>query len=395
MLTLDEALTRVLSRVLPPSTETVSLRNAAGRVLAEDLIAPEDLPRFDHSAMDGYAVSSRELTSEGVFRLRVIGESRAGHTPPVLALSTTSRIFTGAPLPEGADAVVIQENVEREGDIAVIRGPVRPFDHVRRRGEDLERGHIALARGTRLKPYQLGLAAALDRAKVLVAQKPQLCIICTGDELRAAGAPAREGSLPESNSVVIAALAESVGAEVGAVELVGDDTELLAARLHDLAAKSDLVVTIGGASVGDYDRVRPALVAAGGTLDFWKVKLKPGKPLLYGQLGRALLLGLPGNPVSAQLNFTLFGLPLLRAMQGEPVHGPRTARARLAAPITQKTGRLGLYRAKLEGEAVVPHDNQASGSAVSLAHADALVMVPEDSAGYPAGTLVDIIPLSS
>jgi molybdopterin molybdotransferase len=395
MLTLDEAMERVLRRALPLPTEAVSLRNAAGRVLAEDLVVSEDLPRFDHSAMDGYAVSTRDLSGEAPFRLRVAGESRAGHPTPALEPRSACRIFTGAPLPEGADAIVIQENVEREGENALIQCRAHAGDHVRRRGEDLARGSVALRRGTRLGPYQLGLAAALDRAELEVARKPQLCILCTGDELRAPGDPARASSLPESNSVVIAALAESAGAQVHALELVGDDSAKLEQSLLRLAAQSDLLVTVGGASVGDHDLVRQALSAAGGSLDFWKVKLKPGKPLVFGSLGRALVLGLPGNPVSAQLNFTLFGLPLLRAMQGEPARGPRYARARLSSDLRQKPGRLGLYRARLDGDAVVPESNQASGSVASLSHADALVVVPAESDGYQAGTMVDIIRLAT
>jgi molybdopterin molybdotransferase len=395
MLTLDEAMERILGRALPLPTEAVSLRNAAGRVLAEDLIAPEDLPRFDHSAMDGYAVSTRDFSGEGPFRLRVAGESRAGHPTPALESRSACRIFTGAPVPEGADAVVIQENVERDGDAALLRSPVRVGDNIRRRGEDLARGSVALSRGTRLGPYQLGLAAALDRPELEVARKPQLCILCTGDELRLPGEPARPSSLPESNSVALAALAASVGAEVLSVELVGDDAEKLEQSLRRLATRSDLLVTVGGASVGDHDLVRQVLTAAGGSLDFWKVKIKPGKPLVFGQLGRTLVLGLPGNPVSAQLNFTLFGLPLLSAMQGEVARRPRYSRARLASELTQKPGRLGLYRARLDGDAVLPESNQASGSVVSLAHADALVLVPAETDGYPAGTMVDIIRLSS
>jgi molybdopterin molybdotransferase len=164
--------------------------------------------------------------------------------------------------------------------------------------------------------------------------------------------------------------------------------------LRRLATESDLLVTVGGASVGDHDLVRQALSAAGGKLDFWKVKIKPGKPVIFGELGPALVLGLPGNPVSAQLTFTLFGLPLLRAMQGQKARGPSYGRARLASALSQKPGRLGLFRARLDGELAVPESNQASGSVASLAHADALVVVPAESEGYPAGTMVDIIRLS-
>jgi molybdopterin molybdotransferase len=287
----------------------------------------------------------------------------------------------------------MQEDADRSAsDVTFARAPA-PGDHVRRRGEDLRKGAPALSRGTRLSAFELSLASALDRTELSVARRPSLGIICTGDELRAAGEPPKPGSVPESNGIAIAALARGAGAQVQPLLRNSDDVATLSENIRRLAQSLDVLVTIGGASVGDHDLALQALTAAGAVLDFWKVKIKPGKPFLLGRLGRTTILGLPGNPVSAQLTFVLFGLPLLRALQGDRAPAPERGRATLAAPLTQKPGRLGLYRARLEGDQVFPHENQASGSTASLAQADVVVLVPEDSAGYAAGSSVEIIRL--
>lgn len=393
MLTLDEALERVLAHAVPLPAETVPLWKSPGRILAEDLLSPEDLPRFDYSAMDGYAVAVGDFAGEAPYSLPLRGQSRAGHAPPVLAPGSTCRIFTGAPLPERADAVVLQEDVESNGgEVRFSRVP-RPGEHIRRRGEDLRQGALALARGTRLGAFELGLAAALDRAELRVARRPAVSVLCTGDELRAPGEPGPPGTLPESNGIALSVLAESAGAEVRHLERSGDDASRLTASMRRLAEESDVLVTVGGASVGEHDLVRKALLDAGGSIEFWKVKIKPGKPVIFGKLANALLLGLPGNPVSAQITFALFGLPLLSALQGATRRGDERGSARLASELRQKPGRLGLYRARLEGDLAYPQDNQASGSVASLAHADALVLVPAESEGYAAGERVSILRL--
>lgn len=395
MLPFAEALRRVLDGVEPAGSERVALRAAAGRVLAEDLRAGSPLPRFDYSAMDGYAVRVSDFAGAGPWQLPVAGESRAGASPGRLAEASACRIFTGAALPEGADAVITQEDTSagESGRRVFAAAPVSQ-QHVRRRGEDLALDALALSRGTRLGAYQLGLAAALDRVDLLVARRPRVTIVCTGDELRAAGQPGAETSVPESNGLSVAIQAERVGAYAELAPLAQDDTELTRQQLAGALGTTDLLVTIGGVSVGDYDIVRPALTAAGARLDFWKVQIKPGKPLVYGRFGRSRILGLPGNPVSAQLTFALFGLPLLRAMQGERDPLPRFQSARLLADLPQKPGRLSFYRARLSPEGVHPLDNQASGNVVSLARADALVAVPADSPGYAAGATVEILKLA-
>jgi molybdopterin molybdotransferase len=394
VLSFAEALKRVLENVEPLGRERLGLRAAAGRVLAEDVIANVPLPRFDYSAMDGYALCSSDFAAPGPFELPVRGESRAGSAPPRLEPQSACRIFTGAALPEGADCVILQEDTRSNGERILFDQAPAQHQHVRRRGEDLQAHEVALKAGTRLGAYQLGLAAALDQVDLLVARRPRVMIVCTGDELRAAGQAGSATSIPESNGLSVAIEAERVGAYAELGPLATDDSEATRASLVRALGATDLLVTIGGVSVGKYDVVRPALEAAGATLDFWKVQIKPGKPLVYGRSGRTRILGLPGNPVSAQLTFALFGLPLLRALQGESNVKPRFQSARLLADLHQRPGRLSFYRASYSAEGVLPLENQASGNVVSLARADALIAVPAESTGYAAGEMVEILKVS-
>jgi molybdopterin molybdotransferase len=393
LLSFAEALKRVLDGVEPLGGERLGLRAAAGRVLARDLIAPTALPRFDHSAMDGYAVRASDFAAAAPWELPVRGESRAGSSPGSLEAGSACRIFTGAALPLGADAVITQEDTRLAGERAIFDAAPRPYQHVRRRGEDLALGSVALRAGTRLGTHQLGLMAALDQVDVLVARRPRVSIVCTGDELRAAGQSGSSSSIPESNGLCVALESERVGALAELAELATDDAAATAATLRTLLGTTDLLITIGGVSVGDYDVVRPALEAAGAHIDFWRVQIKPGKPLVYGHCGKTRILGLPGNPVSAQLTFALFGLPLLRALQGQRDAQPRFRSMRLLTELRQKPGRMGFYRARSSAEGVLPLSNQASGNVVSLSEADALIAVPAESAGFAAGELVDVLRL--
>jgi molybdopterin molybdotransferase len=393
VLSFAEALRRVLDGVEPLGSERLALRAAAGRVLAQDVIAGTPLPRFDYSAMDGYAVATRDFAGGASGFLPVRGESRAGAVPPALVPGSVCRIFTGAPLPVGADAVITQEDTRLTADGATFAELPVLGQHIRRRGEDIAAGAVALRAGTRLGSHQLGLAAALDRVDLLVARRPRVSIVCTGDELRAAGQVGSDVSIPESNGLCVALESERVGAHAELADLASDDASATAATFGSLLGSTDLLVTIGGVSVGDYDVVRPALEAAGASLDFWRVQIKPGKPLVYGRAGKTRILGLPGNPVSAQLTFALFGLPLLRALQGERDTFPRFRAARLLAELRQRPGRLGFYRARITSEGVIPLGNQASGNVVSLSEADALIAVPADSTGFAAGEQVEILRL--
>jgi molybdopterin molybdotransferase len=395
MLSYDEALERVLASARLLGRERVELAEADGRVLAEPLVARAALPAFDYSAMDGYALFTGDLSGGGAWELPVRGESRAGDVSTDLEAGTARRIFTGAALPRGADGVVIQEEVERAGAIIRLSAKPSPWENVRRSGEDLRPGDVALAAGTRLGPHQLALAAALDRTELSVAARPRVAILSTGDELRAPGSAERPGAIPESNSIAIACLARRAGGSARVLPSARDDEALTVERVRAATGECDLLVTIGGVSVGDHDVVRSALIAAGAELDFWKVRIKPGKPLVFGRASRCLVLGLPGNPTSAQITFSLFGLPLLRALQGDRKTSPFARRMRLAKAIRQRPGRRGFYRARLVGQDLLePLANQASGAPTGMAWADALVIVPEDSPGFSEGDAVDALVLS-
>ncbi|GAC1557054.1 MAG: molybdopterin molybdotransferase MoeA [Polyangiales bacterium] len=406
MLRFEEALARILALGAPvlPS-EAIALEDAEGRVLGEDLVASVDLPTFDYSAMDGYAVGSRDLDDAGAapFRLPVRGESRTGALPGPLERGSARRICTGAAIPAGADAVIRQEPVARDGDVAGLGQQPRPGQNVRRRGEDLAARSVAIARGTRLRPAHLSLAGALDRADVVVVKRPDVAILATGDELRRPGTDALPGTIPESNTVALRAMARRAGATTRAHPYVRDDRGATERAFAAALDASDVVVTIGGVSVGDHDLVRPALEAVGVELDFWRVAIKPGKPLVIGRFARAgrrdaVVVGLPGNPASATITFAVFGIALLRAMQGDAKPFPTFARARMTRAHAHDPGRLELARAVVtqaeHGYAVTTLGNQASGAVTSMAQADALVCIPEDATGVGAGDDVDVLLMS-
>ncbi|HEY6080173.1 MAG TPA: gephyrin-like molybdotransferase Glp [Polyangiaceae bacterium] len=394
MLDFELARRRILAQATPLSSELLPLVEADARVLATDVVSELDLPAFDYSAMDGYAVAAGGLQGSGPWRLRVSVEQRAGAAPAELAHGTAARIFTGAPLPLAADAVVMQEDTERDAEHVVLKRAPAPGSHVRRRGEDLARGTLALARGTRLNPFRIGVLAALDRSEACVVRRPKVSLLCTGDELRDPGSAPRPGSIPDSNGPSLLALARRAGADVELLPRTGDELEQTRAAVRRALQGSDVLLTVGGVSVGDHDVVKQALEAEGVTIDFWKVKIKPGKPLAFGRLGERWVLGLPGNPVSAQLTLALFGLPLLRALQGDARPFPPTERVRLASAIKQKPGRMGFYRARLEAGVAHVHENQASGAPTSMANADVLVVVPADVDGIAAGDEADALRLA-
>lgn len=396
MISFEDALQRLLESARPLGLERVPLDLAAGRVLAEDIKAREPMPAFDYSSMDGYAVASAGFQGSGPWQLRVASESAAGgDLPEPLVEGTACRIFTGARLPEGADTIVIQENVERRGDMIEVRDAPRPGDCVRRRGEDLEAGAVALGCGSRMTPGRVALAAALDRPHVLVASRPVVTVLCTGDELRSPGEPGAPGSIAESNGFFVAAAGRAAGAMVRIGAFVRDDPELSKEAVEAALRGTDLCVTIGGVSVGDRDVMRPALESAGVSLDFWRVAIKPGKPLCVGKAGSTHVLGLPGNPASAALTFLLFGVPLLRALQGDATPVPPRIRVRVLGELRRKAGRVEFLRAQLDLEGgelrarILP--NQASGAVTSFAEADTLILVPADRERINNGDTLDAI----
>ena len=391
MLSFDEAREKIMHGIACLDTEKVPLSEASGRVLGAQLTAQSPLPPRNYSAMDGYALRLADLSGEGPWSLPVIGESRTGHPTPTLSPASVVRIFTGATLPAGADTVEMQENVTRRGDNASFEQRPKLGRHIRRAGEDLATGSVALEAGTRIGPFALSLLGALDLGELEVRRLPRVHILATGDELRDPGSPATPGSIPESNGLTIAALAKQAGAEVTRWPRSGDDRDATPEAVKSALKDCDLLVTIGGVSVGDHDHVRPALEAAGVNLEFWKVAIKPGKPLVLGNSGATRVLGLPGNPVSAMITFALFGLPLLRALQGCSRISPSLLRGTLTCSMTQKPGRHGFYAARLDGDQLTPLSNQSSGSTVNLAWADVLIQLPAEADGANAGDAVDYL----
>jgi molybdopterin molybdotransferase len=396
MVSVEEARAKILALSTPVARERVALDDARGRVLAEDVVAVADLPPFDYSAMDGYAVRAADVSKAA---LPVAGESRAGSPPSgPLAPGTAWRIFTGAELPQGADAVIMQEDAAREGDhVAFVTCPT-PGTNVRRRGDDLAAGATAIPRGTTLAARHLALAATCDRAWLEVARKPVVAIVGTGDELRAPGTPARSGTIPESNAGAVRAMAIAAGAVARVAPFAKDERAAVERALDEALRAADVLVTIGGVSVGDHDLVRPALEAIGCVIDVYKVAIRPGKPLTIGRRGAAITLGLPGNPASAMVTFALFGVPLLRALQGAARPLPAPLPATLAADVRHAPGRASFVRATLrvEGGRLVasPLANQASGAVTSMAWADALAVVPAAASELRAGDAIDVYPLS-
>ncbi len=397
----EEGRARMLAALAPlKRVEEVPLARAAGRVLARAVTARRTQPPADMSAMDGYAVRAEDAGAAGA-RLRLVGESAAGHPfAGRIGPGETVRIFTGAEVPAGADAILIQENARREGDLVIVAAAVKSGRHIRRRGNDFVQDAPVLEPGTRLAPRHLALAAAADHAWLAVAARPRVALFATGDELVAPGAAAdRPAAIVDSNSPALGALIEAAGGELVHHARLPDTPEAIA-ELARSAGKADLVVTIGGVSVGDRDLVRARLPEHGFETNFWKLAIKPGKPLMFGRLDATPLIGLPGNPVSALLTARLFLVPALLRLQGMPAErlAPSLSAARLAAPLAANGPRKAYLRAGLEaaegGLALVrPFAGQDSAQLSGLAAARAFIVRPPHAPAAEAGTLVDILPL--
>ncbi len=395
MKSVQEALDLMMPAFAPLGTERLALADALGRHLGEDAAARHDLPPFANSSMDGYAVRARDTdgATEATPRtLAVIGESRTGGPPPPpLAEGAAMRIFTGAVLPEGADAIVIQENTTREGASIAIRKAAMPADWVRPRAGDLALGATMLARGAHLGPGEIGILAAQGIAAVSAYCRPRVAILSTGDELRDLHDPVVPGSIVNSNAYALAAQVRDAGCEPIVLPNVPDDMDATLAALR-AGLTADVLLTIGGVSVGDYDLVKDAFATLGIEAGFWKVRIKPGKPLIFGRRGATPVVGLPGNPMSAMVTFEALVRPGLRAMLGDP----RPFRVRHALPLAaayrHHAGRLELVRAKVtvDGGRLVaaPLRHQDSGSLPSWVGVDALLLLAEDRTTYDAGELV-------
>ncbi|KKB77958.1 hypothetical protein VW35_12545 [Devosia soli] len=395
LLPVDEALNRILARVPDVVCERVALSDAAGRVLAEPVVASHNQPPFNASAMDGYAMRAADV-AEGTW-LEVIGMSQAGAGfAGAVGEGQAVRIFTGAPLPEGADTVIMQEEAERNGDLVRFTTPARLGHSVRPRGYDFAVGDMILERGTRLGAFQLAVAAAANTGTVKVAKRPKVALLATGDELVMPGTPLGPDQIVASNSVGLAASLAPFAETVTDFGIARDSRENLDAVLREIfASEPDVVVTTGGASVGEHDLVQAALVDHGVTLDFWRINMRPGKPLMFGTRGKTLVFGLPGNPVSALVTAEILLKPALRHWLGlEPVEPLRLP---LLGPTPPNTARRHFMRARivmLDGmTGLLPISETDSGHTSSLAAADALIVQPGHDPGQTTGTVVSALPI--
>jgi len=392
LLAIGEALDLVLARVRALAGETVPVAAASGRVLAEAAPALVDLPPFDSSAMDGYAVRAGDTPGT----LVVTGHSAAGGPfTGAVGAGEAVGISTGAEVPRGADAIVPVERVRESGD-RIDAEEVAPGAHVRRRGGDVSRGALVVAAGTRLGPPEVAALAAVGLAEVVCGRRPKVAVLATGSELRAPGEPLGPGEIYESNSTLLAAQLESAGALCELLPPVADDpSETRAALARGL--EFDVLVTSGGVSVGPHDLVRGLLAELGVDEVFWRVAVRPGKPVAFGVHGSTLVFGLPGNPVSSLVGFELFVRPSLDALQGLADPRPRFLPGRLAVAVRRNAGRDELLRARtrVDGDSVVlqPLGGQESHMIVRSASADALVLVEQGEGELPADAPVRYLPI--
>lgn len=398
MIPVAEALQRLLGGVERLDEETVPLDAAGHRVLAAPIVAGRTHPPFDASAMDGYAVRAQDV-AEVPARLSVIGESAAGRRfAGSVKDGEALRIFTGAPVPDGADTILIQENAERDGAVVTATETVAIGRHIRRAGLDFHAGDVLLEAGRRIDPQALALIAAADVAAVRVVRRPRVAIIATGDELVEPGGPRTDDQIIASNSYGVAQIVRDAGGDAIDLGIVGDDEATIGAVLdRAVEAQCDVIVTLGGASVGDHDLTAKVFVAKGVDLAFWKIAMRPGKPLMAGRLGAASVLGLPGNPVSAMVCADLFLRPLLAALQGQAMkeHLPKAV---LDGALGENDRRQDYVRAVArlgeEGELIVsPLSVQDSSMLRMLARANCLIVRPPFAPELGAGDACRVLML--
>jgi molybdopterin molybdotransferase len=385
---------RAAQRCLPETT--VSIVDAHGRVLAGDVRAPHPLPPFANAAMDGFALRGADLPPQGQRSFALVGEVFAGAvSAPEVGEGQCARITTGAPMPAGADTVVIKENVAINGGQVVVKAGEKAGGNVRAAGEDYAKGDLAFAAGTPLGAAQLAVLAALGIDRVPVRRRPRIAVIATGDELVPPGQPLGFGQIHESNALMLATLARDADAQVVLQHCVRDDPEALRAALLDAAAEADVVITSGGVSAGEADHL-PGVLRDIGEIHFHKVRLKPGMPTLFGEIGACLYFGLPGNPVASAVTYRVLVGFALRAMLGVTTV-PKSTRARLDAPLPKRHARAEFARCSLRvDDAGVQwatlHAKQGSGMLRGLAETDTLALLPEGAREYAEGDVVTLSP---
>lgn len=393
MLAENEARDLVLSRVLPLSTERVPLAESLGRYAAGQTLATVALPGFDNSQVDGYALRAADAVLNA--SLPVTGEQPAGADLRLrLEPGTAIRIFTGAPIPPGADAVIMQEDVTRTADRITLNDTAQPGENIRRMGSDLCAGQVLLRAGDRMGAIHIGVLASQGHADIEVHRLPVVSVLSTGDELIPPGEPLLPGQLYNSNGPMLAAILAETGIPGASTHHCADDLQTTIATLDRLAASSDVIILSGGVSVGDHDHIKPALIALGLTPELWQVKVKPGKPFLFvhrTQPRPLYVFGLPGNPVSSFVTFQLFVKPALLRLLGasDAALQPVTQTARLASDLSNDGGRPHYIRGRLVGEAFHPTGTQQSHALFGLSQCDAMLRLPENST-MTAGTSCEV-----
>jgi molybdopterin molybdotransferase len=395
---LDDALAALLAQARPlAETESVATFDADGRVLAEELVSPLQVPPQDNSSMDGYAVRSAEVADEGV-PFPVSQRIPAGAAPQPLQPGTAARIFTGAPVPAGADAIVMQEDTEAidEGHVRIQRVP-SPGQWIRRSGEDITRGSTVLARGERIGPAAQGLAASIGRDRLPVTRRPRVALFSTGDELVMPGQVAPEamkpGAIYNSNRFFLRSLLQRLGCEVQDLGIVPDQREATIEALRTASAHNDLILTSGGVSVGEEDHIKPAVQHLG-SLDLWQIAMKPGKPFAYGHVGKAHFIGLPGNPVSSFVTFLLLVRPFLLKLQGATRFAPHAVQLPAHFEWPRADKRREFLRARRDAQGGLElFPNQSSGVLTSTVWADGLIDVPAGKT-IARGELVRFLPMA-
>ncbi len=404
MLSVSEARTRILTFFEPVESQAVSLNRAAGRVLARDILAATDLPLFDNSSVDGFALRTDDSAPNRT--LRVVADIRAGdYSGATIQPGECARIMTGAPLPPGAEAVVMVEDTDFNDrstgkpapQTVTVHKSVRPGENVRRRGDDLHAGDKVLSAGTRLRAQEIGLLAMLGAAEVPVHRQPRLALLSSGDELLPVEASLTPGKIHESNSYALAALAETAGVDLIRLGVAADNEADVRSRLERaVEAKADVIVSTAGVSVGAFDYVK-SVIEEDGELDFWKVDMRPGKPLAFGRYRGVPFFGLPGNPVSAFVGFEVFVRPALEKLGGLQARPRPHQTAHLAEPL-ESDGRESYLRAIVSQEngrlAARLTGHQGSGNIFSLVRANALLIVPSGVKSLPASSEVEIWPIA-
>lgn len=399
MISVDEARSNILKALKPVSSEVISIGDALGRVLAEDVFARRTQPPADLSAMDGYAVKASDVATVPV-TLTVIGESAAGGSfEGMVHAGQAVRIFTGAPLPSGSDTIIIQEDTERDGDLLIVKDSAQLGTYVRGAGLDFKEGDTGLTTGKKLSPRDIGLLAAMNIPWITVYRKPRIALLSTGDELVRPGEPLGPNQIISTNSLVVAAMIEQAGAipvDLG----IAKDNESSLRQMASGAASADMLVTLGGASVGDHDLVQSVLGKEGLEIDFWRIAMRPGKPLMFGDLSGTPMLGMPGNPVSSMICSFIFLFPALEILKGSRPSYPSVIPAILSHDLKANDQREDYMRAKIIGHedglpVIELFSNQDSSLLTALSAADCLVKREPFAAAISKGAAVGIIMLQS